>query len=42
MTSSSPLKNPEAAAASDLKKVDEAALLELLETIEQKHGFIPR
>ena len=42
MTSTPPFKNPESAIAGDLKKVDEAALLELLEGVERKHGFIPR
>jgi NADH-quinone oxidoreductase subunit E len=42
MTSSPPFKNPDAVTATELRKADETALLDLLETVESRHGFIPR
>ncbi|MDD3178994.1 MAG: NAD(P)H-dependent oxidoreductase subunit E [Opitutaceae bacterium] len=42
MTTHLPAKHAETGGGRDLKKADEAALLDLLETLEHKHGFIPR
>jgi len=42
MTSNPPTEKTDASLSGEIKKVDESALMSLLESVERKHGFIPR